>query len=87
MPYVNTSSGSGQTTKPVTVRSVKRRDRSKSVERERRQRQEGEVVALGLVNVERAAESGRKVTSCTDSKTSNFKKNLLVLHGASAPPS
>ena len=40
MPYVNPSSGSGQTTKPVTVRSVKRRDRSKSVERERRQRQE-----------------------------------------------
>lgn len=40
VPYVNPSSGSGQTTKPVTVRSVKRRDRSKSVERERRQRQE-----------------------------------------------
>ena len=42
VPYVNNSSGSSQTTKPVTVRSVKRRDRSKSVERERRQRQESD---------------------------------------------
>ena len=42
VPYVNNGSASSQTTKPVTVRSVKRRDRSKSVERERRQRQESD---------------------------------------------
>ena len=43
VPYCNPGSGHGSApaAKPVTVRSVKRRDRSKSVERRQRQEVSG----------------------------------------------